>query len=172
MNNAMTVLYRGKHVDFVTRRKWEFVHRRTVTGIVVIAAVTPEKKILLVEQFRPPVNARVIELPAGLAGDVRGSEREDLAEAAKRELMEETGYAASGWRRLFFGPPSAGATSEVVTFFKATRLQKQGKGGGDAHEEITVHEVPVRTVDAWLKRKTARGMMIDPKVYAGLYFVR
>jgi ADP-ribose pyrophosphatase len=172
MNDSIAVLHKGKHLDFVKRRGWEFVRRRTITGIVVIVAVTSERKVLLVEQFRPPVNAKVIELPAGLAGDVQGSESEELVEAAKRELMEETGYQAGGWTRLFSGPPSAGVSSEVVTFFRASRLKKRAEGGGDEHEEIAVHEVSVGSVGRWLKQKQARGILIDPKVYAGLYFAR
>jgi len=88
------VLYQGRHVDFVKVGNWEFADRPAISGIVAIAAVTPEGEALFVEQFRPPVGKLVIELPAGLAGDVSGSEKEELAEAAKRELLEETGYEA------------------------------------------------------------------------------
>jgi ADP-ribose pyrophosphatase len=115
------------------------------------------------------VNAKVIELPAGLVGDVRDCASEELIEAAKRELIEETGYTAGAWKELFSGPPSAGVSSEVVTFFRATKLQCSAPGGGDEHEDITVHEVALGSVDAWLRRKIAAGVLIDPKVYAGLY---
>ena len=168
----LDVLYKGKHLHFVKRHGWEFAHRPTVTGIVAIIAVNPAGQVLLVEQFRPPVDARVIEIPSGLAGDVRGAERERLLSAAKRELIEETGYQARTWTRLFAGPPSAGVSSEVVTFFRATDLRRTGKGGGVEHENIIVHEVPLAHVDGWLRRKTAKGMLIDPKVYAGLCWAR
>ena len=107
-----------------------------------------------------------------LVGDVHGSEREGLLAAAKRELLEETGYQARTWTRLFAGPPSAGISSEVVTFYRATQLRRTTDGGGDEHEDITVHEVPLASIDAWLRRKTAKGVLIDPKVYAGLYWAR
>ena len=87
------VIYEGKHVRLVRRGEWEYVTRKNVTGIVGIVAVTDEGKLLLVEQPRPPLNRNVIELPAGLAGDVAGQEGEELANAARRELLEETGYA-------------------------------------------------------------------------------
>jgi ADP-ribose pyrophosphatase len=170
-DGGLVLLRRGKHLDFVKRDRWEFVHRPTISGIVVIVATTRQRKILLVEQFRPPVNATVLELPAGLAGDVRGSESEELLEAAKRELVEETGYVASAWKQLFSGPPSAGVSSEVVTFFRATGLRRASKGGGDKHENILVHEIPLRSVEAWLQRECARGVLIDPKVYAGLHWL-
>lgn len=165
-------LCRGKHLQFVVQDGWEYVDRPAISGIVVIVAKTPAGKLLLVEQHRPPVAAKVIELPAGLAGDVSGAETEELIEAAKRELLEETGYSARKWQVLFAGPPSAGVSSEVVTFLTATGLRRVAKGGGEGKERIKVHEVPLSTVDSWLRKKQKRGVLIDPKVYAGLYFAQ
>ena len=54
---------------------------------------------------------------------------------------------------LTTGAASSGLTSELVTLFQASGLQRTGKGGGVAHEDITVHEVPLPEVDAWLKAK-------------------
>ena len=85
--------------------------------------------------------------------------------------MEETGYAAEEIRPLVTGPSGAGITSELVTSFLASGLRRVGKGGGVAHEDITVHEVPLSDIDAWLDAKAKTGVLIDPKVYAGLYFV-
>ena len=53
--------------------------------------------MLLVEQHRPPVNQTVLELPAGLVGDLSNQPLENLEQAAKRELLEETGYHAAKW---------------------------------------------------------------------------
>jgi ADP-ribose pyrophosphatase len=165
------LLHSGKHVQFVKVGNWEFADRPGISGIVAIAALTPEGEAIFVEQFRPPIGRNVIELPAGLAGDIAGSEKEQLAEAAKRELQEETGYEAGEMIFLTEGPPSAGITSEVVTFFRAEKLVCKGSGGGDAHEKITVHKVPLAGVDAWLENQRQNGKLIDPKVYAGLYFL-
>ncbi len=164
-------LAEGRHLHFVVEDGWEYVERNVVSGIAVIVGVTPEDRLLLVEQHRVPVGRRVIELPAGLAGDVAGKESEDLAEAARRELLEETGYAAERMTPLVSGPPSAGVTSEVVTFLRATGLRRVGPGGGDEHEAIVVHEVPLSSIDAFLEQKAAQGLLVDPKVYAGLYLL-
>jgi ADP-ribose diphosphatase len=162
------VLADGRYLRLVVEDGWEFVERKSTTGIVVIVAVTDAQELLLVEQFRPPVRCRVIELPAGLAGDVAGQEGEELATAAQRELGEETGYEAEAFARLGGGPPSSGTTSEVVTFFRATGLRRTGSGGGDAHEDIEVHAVPLAGLREWLSEQERAGRMVDPKVFAGL----
>jgi ADP-ribose pyrophosphatase len=155
----------------VKQGKWEFAQRKNVTGIVAIVAVTDDRKLILVEQFRAPVNKRVIELPAGLAGDIAGSEDEALEIAAQRELSEETGYEAKKMMRLIDGAVSAGITSEIVTLFRATGLTRTGDGGGDGSEDITVHEIPVDQVHAWVLSREKDGAIVDFKVYAGLFFV-
>lgn len=158
----------GKHLQFVKRGRWEYVERPGVTGIVSIAAVTDDSRIVLVEQYRPPIDAPSIELPAGLAGDVLGHEDEPLQNAAARELLEETGYEAAEWRHLFDGTASAGISNEVLTFFLATSLTKVGPGGGDASEDIIVHEVSLDEVADWLNRKREEGCVSDLKIHAVL----
>ena len=160
----------GRHLRLCCRNGWEFVERPGTTGVVAILAVTDTGHLVLTEQYREPVQRSVIELPAGLAGDVRGAEEEAFATAAHRELLEETGYAAEAMDYLTEGPPSAGSTSEMVTFFRATGLRKVGRGGGVEHENITVHEVRLSEAADWLQQAAADGRLIDPKVYTGLYF--
>jgi ADP-ribose pyrophosphatase len=163
------VLFEGRYLTVKKEGRWEFVARNNPGGIVVILAITDEQKLILVEQFRAPVNARVIELPAGLVGDIVGKEHESLHAAAKRELLEETGYEAEQMEYLMDGPPSAGLSSEVVTFFRARGLQKISEGGGDKTENIVVHAVPVADLRPWLSDKVKAGFMIDYKIYAALY---
>lgn len=110
------ILGEGRFLELVRSGRWEFVRRKNISGIVVIVAVTDAKEIVLVEQERPAVGRRVIEVPAGLAGD-QGAE--SLDEAARRELLEETGYVASSWERLAEAAPSPGLCAEIVTFFRA-----------------------------------------------------
>jgi len=170
MNNEKQLIASGKFVRFVKKNSWEYFERINTTGIVVILAVTEDSKIILTEQYRPPVENLVIELPAGLAGDIQGEESETLDTAARRELFEETGYEADKMEYLIEGPPSAGISKEIVTFFKASGLKKRGKGGGDDTESIITHAVPLSKVEIWLKEKMEAGLLVDPKVYAGLHF--
>jgi ADP-ribose pyrophosphatase len=165
-------LHAGRHLRLVARNGWEFVERPGVHGIVLVVAVTPDGRLLLVEQRREAVDANVLELPAGLAGDAGSPAREPLEEAARRELVEETGWDAAAMERLTSGPPSAGVTSEVVTLFRARDLTKVGAGGGVEGEAITVHEVPLGTVETFLLEREEAGLLVDPKVWAGLWFAR
>src|SRR5690606_33221547 len=86
---AREIMAEGRFLRMVREDGWEWVQRTRISGVVVVAAVTPEGKVLLVEQHRPPVGGRVLEMPAGLAGDIAGQEDEALETAARRELEEE-----------------------------------------------------------------------------------
>jgi ADP-ribose pyrophosphatase len=167
-----TILAAGRHLQLVQQGHWEYADRTSAREAVALAAVTDERQLLLVEQYRIPVGRRVIELPAGLVGDIAGEEDERLETAAGRELLEETGYRASRLELLTSGPPSAGMASEIVAFFLASGLVKVHDGGGDEAEDITVHAVPLASVENWLDQQAAAGLLIDPKIYAGLYFIR
>jgi len=124
-----------------------------------------------VEQYREPLQGRVIELPAGLVGDEPGTELENKQTAAERELEEETGYQAKNWSAVHHGPSSAGLSSETVQFFLATELNQTGPGGGCDGEDIIVHSVGLDQIHKWLDQKIYDEYWVDPKVYAGLYWI-
>ena len=163
-------LFKSKYITLKRSGEWEFVDRNGTSGTVAIIPITMDNKIILVEQYRPPVQKNVVELPAGLAGDVPGEENEDLLAAAKRELLEETGYEAELMENITEGPSSPGIVSEIITFFKATDLRKKTFGGGVDSEELVVHEVGLDQVGDWLEGCSRTGKLVDPKVYVGLYF--
>jgi len=167
-----TTVITSKYLALIKEGHWEYVDRVNATGAALILAVTPENKILLVEQYRIPVHVRTIEFPAGIVGDEPDCGDESHAEAARRELFEETGYVADHIEVLTTGPACSGITSELVTLFRATGLRRTGKGGGVALEDITVHEVPLAEISSWLEAKSKTGVIIDPKVYAGLFFIK
>ncbi|MHC4548534.1 MAG: NUDIX hydrolase [Planctomycetota bacterium] len=157
------ILGEGRHLRLLRRGRWEFVERVGVEGIVVILAVTDADEVVCVEQERAAVGARVIDLPAGLVED------ESFEAAARRELEEETGFVAQRLERLAEATPSPGLSAEVVTFYRAHGLARVGPGGGDASERIEVHLVPRAGMEAWLQERIARGVLVDAKLYAGLY---
>ena len=159
------------YLRLIDRGGWSFVQRTTGFGVVAIIAVTDEEKLLLVEQHRPPVNQTVLELPAGLVGDLSDHPMEDLEQAAKRELLEETGYRAERWREWITVASSAGLTDECVTLFYAGGLQRVGPGGGDSAEQITVHEILLDDVPQWLEENINAGKLVDGRVYASLYYL-
>ncbi len=169
---ARETLFTGRFLALVREGRWEYADRVNATGAAIILAVTDDQHLLLVEQYRIPCHARTIELPAGIIGDEPGSGNESHSEAARRELLEETGYLAQEIEPLTTGPASSGLTSEIVTLFRASHLRNTGQGGGVAHEQITVHEVPLTEAHAWLDAKARTGILIDPKIYAALYFLR
>lgn len=164
-----TVVGEGRFLRLVRADGWEWAERRRASGVVAIVAVTDAGELLLTDQVRRAVGARVIDLPAGLAGDEVDGEA--LAIAAGRELTEEVGYAASAFTRLAAGPPSPGMSSEIVTLMRAHGLRRVDAGGGVAGEDIVVHAVPVAGVRAWLAQREALGALIDLKVWAGLAFI-
>ena len=167
--NELNTLCAGRHLSLVARGKWEFATRATGKPAVGIVAITDDDRVVLVEQFRVPVGQSVIELPAGLTGDVDGLEHESLLESAKRELLEETGYTAARWTELCRGYSSPGLTDEEIVLFLAEGLQRSGPGGGDESEQITLHEVPLDSVMQWLVDKKAKA---DLKLFAGLFAVQ
>ena len=161
-------LFRGKFLELVKEGRWEYVRRVNANGAVMVIAVTEEGELLLVEEYRFPLHARTIGLPAGLSGD--GGEESTL-ESARRELEEETGYSASSWTYLFTGPSSPGLTTEMVSFYLADGLRQVAEGGGVDNEDITVHRIPLFLVHDWLMDQTGQGKVVDPKIFMGLYFL-
>ncbi|MCA1714527.1 MAG: NUDIX hydrolase, partial [Gammaproteobacteria bacterium] len=132
-------------------------------------ALTPQDCVLFVEQYRVPLGARTIEMPAGLVGDL--DDNDTLEQAARRELVEETGWHAEHVDVLLTGPTSAGMSNERIAFVRARGLTRVGAGGGDDNEDIVVHEVPRSEVPAWLARKQREGNELDLKLWGGLWML-
>jgi ADP-ribose pyrophosphatase len=172
MNTDPQTLAETKFLRLLRVGHWDFVQRTGRSTAVALVATTEDDELVLVEQHRPPVNAPVIELPAGLAGDLPGGEDEAFEEAAHRELLEETGYEAEDLERLALTASSAGLTDETVLLIRARGVRQVGPGGGDGSEQITVHCVSLAGIDAWLDERVAAGQLIDGRVFAALYFVR
>jgi len=165
------VLAETRFLRLVQEGHWTYAQRPNIRGAMAIAAVTDDRQLLLVEQYRIPVHQRVIELPAGLVGDESGREAETLEEAARRELEEEVGYRAAQLRELTCAVSSAGLTDEAVHLLLATQLTRVSAGGGNDDEDILVHHVPLSELRGWLAEQQRQGRRVDYKVYAALYFL-
>lgn len=173
MSQEFETIHAGRFLTYRRNaRGWEYVTRSNVKGCVAILAVTDDHRVILTEQYRPPVGRSVIELPAGLAGDIPLQEDEPLLVAAKRELKEETGYEAKHWTTLLEGTSSAGMTDELVTIFYATGLVKMTEGGGTHGEDIRIHYVHQSDVVKWCRDRQAAGLHVDFKIFAALHLAR
>ena len=115
-NGRKKTLGAGKRLRLVSEGGWEFVERVGSSGVVSIVAVTDAGELVLTEQVRRSVGGPVIDLPAGLVGDEKGAHDESFLAAARRELLEETGFAARRFVLLGESPTSPGLTSETVVF--------------------------------------------------------
>ena len=164
-----TIHYRGRFLGLKERDHWEYAFRTNASGVVVLVPVTDAGELVLVEQYRTPVRSRVMELPAGLAGDT-GDRDESLKTAAQRELIEETGYRAGMLEELLTCPSTPGMSDEIVSIFFASGLERVSAGGGNGDENITIHHVPLESASDWLAARMTEGIMIDPKIYAGLFW--
>ena len=169
MANNVSVHYSGRFLGLKECDRWEYAFRTNASGVVVLVPVTDARELVLVEQYRIPVRSRVMELPAGLVGDT-GDFDEDFKTAAQRELIEETGYRAALLEELLTSPSTPGLSDEIITIYFASGLERVGPGGGDGNEDITVHLVPLENAPEWLEARMAEGIMLDPKIYAGLFW--
>jgi len=160
------ILHRGRFIELVILNGWEYARRSNATGVVAILPVHADGRLVLVEQVRPAAGGPVIEWPAGLVGDE--GDAESHLEAAKRELLEETGYEAKSWKQIGEGMSSAGLTDEAVVFYIAKDLTRVADGGGVGGEDLTTHEVAPGNLSGWIEEMKRAGRKVDVKVYAGL----
>jgi ADP-ribose pyrophosphatase len=155
------IMWQGRFITAKKAGKWEYVSRARGIKAAVILAVEDDH-VLLVEQYRVPLGASCIELPAGLIGDMDAGE--DTLTSAARELEEETGYRAARLDIVgeFFSSP--GMVSESFTLVRATGLIKVGDGGGVDGENILVHRVALGQLPAFVADKRAEGCVVDVKL--------
>ncbi len=163
-------LHKGRYLTLRERRGWEFIHRQH--PVVVMIAWTPDQELLLVEQYREPLQCHTIELPAGLVGDEDGTHGEDLQVAAARELEEETGWRAGRLSEIMRCPTSAGMSDEIAVFIRCEELLRVGEGGGTPSENITVHAIHRDRIQPWLDAQRDAGKYLDPKIYAALFWAQ
>jgi len=129
-------------------------------GAAIILPLFDDGSVLLERQFRYPLGQHFYELPAGkLEAD------EAPIETAKRELLEETGYAAAQWRELGCLHPCIGYSDERIDFFLARKLEFRG-AHLDQGEFLETLRVPLADSVDWIRR----GRITDTKTILGLFW--
>ena len=88
-------------------------------GAVLIVPLLNKDGVVLIKQYRPVINSYIWELPAGTL-----HKDENPLSCAKRELVEEIGYAAKKWKRLNYIYPAPGYTTEKILIFEARGLKR------------------------------------------------
>ena len=161
MSDPLETVWAGKYIVAKRKGTWEFVGRANNIHAAVIVAID-DGHVLLVEQHRVPLGGPCLELPAGLVGDLEAGETVEAS--AARELEEETGYRPRRIEIVGRFASSPGMVSETFTLVTAHDLEKVGDGGGDAHEGITVHRVPLGEVAAFVAAKREQGLFVDVKM--------
>ena len=150
----------GLRVDTVELPSGRKTKREIVEhgGVAAIVAIDSENNVLLVRQYRKPVERVLLEIPAG--GMESG---EDALVCARRELEEETGFSAERWEELGFFYTSPGFCTEQMHLYLATEL-RPAKRDGDDDENIELVRVPLASVPELI----ASGEVCDAKSIAGL----
>ncbi len=154
-------MWAGKYITALKQGRWEYVSRTGSTNAVVILA-EHDDKVILIEQYRVPVGGRCLELPAGLVGDE--DKNATIEDTAVKELEEETGFTAGRIETLGCFHSSPGMVAESFTLVRAHQVSRVGEGGGNEHEDITVHLVGRNEISAFIEQRRADGVSIDVKL--------
>jgi len=126
-------------------------------GATAVLAQLPDKRFVLVEQFRKPLEQEMLEVVAG--GLDKG---ERPAACARRELREETGYRARRLVALGRMAPAPGYTSEILHLFFAQVDPRQGRKQPDEDERVTVRYLTARQMESLIRQ----GRIQDGKTLA------
>ena len=137
-------------------------------GGVAVLAVTADRRLLLVRQYRHAVSETLLEIPAGTLDRDADGRAEEAASAARRELAEETGHVADEWRLVcrFFTAP--GFTTEEMHLYLARGLRAaEGGAGPDEDESLELVSLPVDEVITLAEQ----GELRDAKTLVGVLWL-
>ncbi len=166
------VLYEGKHVNFCSRKfidkfdnekEWEYVRRENNREAVIIVP-NNEDKIVLVKQFRIPINKYTLELPAGLI-----NANESVKDAALREFREETGYNCKFLKSSMPLCISPGISSMIIHFVDVEAdFSERFTQELDDTEEIEIVMFERKNIKESIEKylEENREVILDTKVYA------
>ena len=147
------------------------LHSRDVVlhpGAVTVVAILPDRRLLLVRQYRHPAGELLLELPAGTLEMGDDGSVEEALPAAQRELYEETGHRAGTWRHLAEFYTAPGFATELMQLFMATDLKRDPAYDGPEPDERL--ELVTPTFDEAIAL-AEEGKIRDAKTLVGLYQV-
>lgn len=182
------ILFDSKYLQLKTTKSpngefdWTYAHRPNTksaqSDAVVIIPVLHENKdkyIIFLETRRPPIYAEnkaetCIELPAGLIGDVRNNE--SIIEAAKTELLEETGYIADKIQLIIENSSSSGGClSETIAYTIADIIDIKQKEIPSSDNGVIVahHKINIKNINEWIITQAKEKKSISSQTLGALY---
>jgi ADP-ribose pyrophosphatase len=167
------VVHRGRFINFRVdtiedaggkRHPREIVEHPGAVCVIPVAG----QDVLMVRQWRAPVERAILELPAGTLDRLDDGSTEDPDLAAPRELEEETGHRAAGWRKLGRFWTAPGFTDEEMHLYLATGLELVvDYRGPDVDEYLDLVQLPWRDAVAMADE----GEIVDAKTIVGLFWL-
>ena len=132
---------------------------------VNVVAVTSEGQVVLIEQFRHGTGSLITEIPGGMV-DVG----EDAESAAKRELVEETGFVSNRWLKVGESLPNPAIQSNTIHHYLALDCEKLREAKFDDHESIAFRLVPLHEVEDLVHNGTiTHSLAVTALYYAQRY---
>ena len=173
MNNTETKL-KVLDREYIIKRPWLTARRDKVElpdGRVIeeyyvleypdwvnVIAITKEGQFVMERQYRHGLGVHSTELPCGVM-----EKGEEPLEAARRELLEETGYAGGEWTKLMAIGPNPGSQNNLTHCFLAVGVEKIAEQSLDDTEELTVHLMSEAEVKSLLENnQICQALMVAP----------
>ena len=161
-------IYKGSIIS-LEKLTIQFSNGRTATrdiirhpGAAMVIPVTEDGCVLMVRQFRKPVEMVCLEMPAG-----KLDKGEDPLECAKRELEEETGYKAKDIKHILSTNTAVGFSDEIIHIYLATGLE-EGKANPDEDEYLEVEKIKIDD----LINMIFQGKINDAKTIIGAFIAQ
>ena len=128
-----------------------------------VIALTKDKKVIMVKQFRFGIGDYTLEIPGGLV-----DKGEDMLTAAKRELQEETGYAGTNWRAIGKILSNPVFMNSYVHHYIAYEVSKQFDLNLDDGEQVEIQEVSIPTAFQYIQE----GIIQHPHTITAFHFAK